>query len=76
MSQKDQWPNNILNSDFEPYQNDTNIVEMNIKDKLADTGETIAYELFKHNDDNIYPSIQLIIVKYFSNKPQMNDIWK
>jgi len=67
---------NILNSNFEPYQNDTNIVEMNIKDKLADTGETIAYELFKHNDDNISPSIQLIIVKYFSNKPQMNDIWK
>jgi len=67
--------NEILNLAIETYPNDTSILEINIKNKLNDKDELKAYNLFKHNATKVSPSIWLIVVDYFLNKPQINDIF-
>jgi len=58
---------------IEAYANDISITEMNIKFKLTDKNELIAYELFKENAHRVSPSIWLIIIEHFSNKPQISN---
>jgi len=61
----------ILDWAIEAYPNDTRILEVNIKFKLTDKNELIAYELFKENVDKVSSTLWLIIIEYFSNKPQI-----
>jgi len=65
----------ILDWALEAYPNDTSILEINIKNKLTDTDELIAYELFKQNANKISPDLWLTIVEHFSNKPLISDIF-
>jgi len=65
----------ILDFAIEAYPNDTSILEINIKNKLTDTDELIAYKLFKQNANKFSPDLWLTIVEYFSNKPLISDIF-
>jgi len=65
----------ILDLAIETYPDDTSILEINIKNKLTDTDELIAYELFKNNANKISTNLWLTIVEHFSNKLQINDIF-
>jgi len=65
----------ILDLAIETYPDNTSILELNIKYKLTDTDELIAYELFKNNANKISPNLWLTIVEHFSNKLQINDIF-
>lgn len=65
----------ILDLAIETYPDDISILELNIKYKLTDTDELIAYELFKNNANKISPNLWLTIVEHFSNKLQINDIF-
>jgi len=60
---------------IEAYPDDIIMSEMNIKFKLTFKDEIIAYELFKDNAHRVSPEIWLIIVEYFSNKPQISHIF-
>jgi len=61
----------ILDWAFEAYPNDSLILEVNLKFKLTERDELIAYELFKENANKCSSTLWLIIIKYFSNKPQI-----
>lgn len=67
--------NEILCYAIEKYPNDISILEINIKNKLTDTDELIAYDLFKRNANKLSPSIWLTIANHFSNKPHISDIF-
>lgn len=64
----------ILDWAIEAHPNDTIIIEMSIK-KLIETDKLSAYELFKQNIKTVSPGIWLIMVEYFSNEPQIKEIF-
>ncbi|XP_060858942.1 U3 small nucleolar RNA-associated protein 6 homolog isoform X2 [Metopolophium dirhodum] len=68
---KGSMPLDILDWAVEAYPNDIRILEVHIQFKLTNKDELVAYELFKENANEVSPTMWLIIIKYFSNKPQI-----
>ncbi|XP_029346183.1 U3 small nucleolar RNA-associated protein 6 homolog [Acyrthosiphon pisum] len=65
----------IIDWAIEAYPNDMGILEVNIKFKLTDKDDLIAYELFKANANKVSSAMWLIIIQYFSNRPQIRHIF-
>lgn len=64
----------ILEWAIEAYPNDISILEMSIY-KLIENDKLNAYELFKQNINSVSPSIWLLMVEHFKDKPQIKDIF-
>lgn len=66
--------NDVLDMAIKAYPNDTSILELKIN-KLIETDKLSAYKIFEQNSKKLSPSIWLTIVEYFSNEPQIKDIF-